>query len=320
MPRSRPSLPVLALSTLLVVLFFSALPRASAAAPVTDDGAPAAASRADAPRTKDGLTAVAGIRVGQHTRADRPTGVTVVLAPDGAVGGVDVRGGAPGTREIALLDPVNTVDVVHAVVLSGGSAFGLDAASGVVAHLEAQGIGYDVGVAKVPIVVGAILFDLAVGDARIRPTAEDGRAAAAAASAAPIAEGSVGAGLGAQPPIRPTGDAEDETDAAAADRGLLRNTTIAVVATDARLTKAQITKVAQMAHDGLARTLVPVHTPWDGDTVFALATGRVGPETAGPQDVLRLGALAAEVLAEAVVRGVRAAEGVEGVPGLADPP
>ncbi len=322
-----------------------------------------------------GITAVPGIELGHHTLEARPTGCTVVLAREGAVGGVDVRGGAPGTREIALLDPVNTVDVVHAVVLSGGSAFGLDAASGVMRYLDEHDVGYRVGTKVVPIVVGAILFDLGLeGETKIRPGPDCGYAAAAAASGGPVAEGNVGAGAGAtvgklagmgramkggfgtasvtlpdglvvaaavavnalgdvvdpatgrvvagvrtsdgsgladaRRLLRAAGQAEGAPDAPAA----AGNTTIGVVATNARLTKAQATKMAQMAQDGLARTIYPAHTPYDGDTVFALATGT----HEGAVDLVRLGALAAEVLAEAVLRAVRAAQGLPGLPAVRD--
>ncbi|MFO7588290.1 MAG: P1 family peptidase [Gemmatimonadota bacterium] len=323
-----------------------------------------------------GITDVPGILVGQLTLEARPTGCTVVLAGDGAVGGVDVRGGAPGTRETDLLDPVNSVAVVHAVVLSGGSAFGLDAATGVVRWLEERGVGFPAGDVRVPIVVGAILFDLRVGDPSIRPDAACGYGAAAAASTAPPAEGNVGAGAGATVgkiagtgramkggigtasitredgltvgaivAVNALGDVIDPaTDRVVAGvrtpdgrgladaRRLIRhgsgargigvggepvppaNTVIGVVATNARLTKAQATRVAQMAHDGLARTISPAHTPWDGDTIFSLATGGLDTDA----DVLEVGALAAEVVAEAILRAARAAEGIEGFPSASD--
>ena len=318
-----------------------------------------------------GITAVEGLRLGHFTLAERPTGCTVVLAEDGAVAGVDVRGGAPGTREVALLDPVNRAQEVHAVVLSGGSAFGLDAASGVVRYLEEKGIGYEVAGHVVPIVPAAILFDLGVGDGSIRPGPECGYRAAVAAGAAAPAEGSVGAGAGATVgklrgleramkggigtasitlddgltvaavvAVNAIGDVIDpatgsivagvrtEDGAGFADaRALLRagevpgprgevggNTTIGVVATNATLTKAEITKVAQMAHDGLARTVYPAHTPRDGDTVFGLATGKHLDEGG----LTRIGALAAEVMSEAILRAVRAATGLPGIPSVAD--
>jgi L-aminopeptidase/D-esterase-like protein len=323
------------------------------------------------PQPDPGLTAVAGLEVGHHTLPDRPTGCTVVLAQGGAVAGVDVRGGAPGTRETDLLDPSNTVQRVHAVVLTGGSAFGLDAAAGVVRYLEERGIGFDVGVAKVPIVPAAVLFDLAVG-ARpdVRPTAESGYRAAQAAGNGPVAEGNVGAGAGATVgkiagralamkggigsasialpdglivaalvAVNAVGDVLDPVTgqpiagvrtadgrALADARKLLRaggfrllarpgeNTTIGVVATNATLDKAQARKVAQMAHDGLARAIAPAHTPLDGDTIFALATAALP----GEANVTTIGAVAAEAMAEAVVRAVRAATGLPGLPAARD--
>ena len=335
-----------------------------------------AQERADS--TEGGLTAVEGLTLGHFTLEERPTGCTVVLAEGGAVAGVDVRGGAPGTREIALLDPVNSVREAHAIVLSGGSAFGLDAASGVVRHLEERGIGYRVGDHVVPIVAGAILFDLGVGGGAARPGPECGYEAARAASAAAPAEGSVGAGTGATVgklrgrgramkggigtasitledgltvaavvAVNAVGDVidpatgeivagvrtEDGTGFADA-RVLLRegarqgsagadgaggtgvggNTTIGVVATNASLTKVEITKVAQMAHDGLARAVYPAHTPRDGDTLFGLATGTREDEA----DLTRIGALAADMVAEAILRAVRAATGLPGLPSVSD--
>jgi L-aminopeptidase/D-esterase-like protein len=316
-----------------------------------------------------GIQDVEGLEVGHHTASERPTGCTVILAREGAVAGCDVRGGAPGTREVALLDPVNTVDRIHGVFLSGGSAFGLDVGSGVVRYLDERGIGFRVGDKVVPIVVGAILYDLGLeGDRKVRPGSADGYQAARAAGTGPLAEGSVGAGAGATvgkllgttramkggfgtaalrsvegwtvaaaAAVNAIGDVVDPTTArvvagvrsedgrSLADaRTVLRgmsgpaggapggNTTLAVVATDATLTKVQATKVAQMAQDGLARTIYPAHTPNDGDTVFALATCR----RSGPADMTLLGALAAEVLAEAVLRAVRTADGLPGLPSV----
>lgn len=315
------------------------------------------------------ITDVAGIEVGHHTLTARPTGCTVVLARGGAVGGVDVRGGAPGTRETALLDPVNTVQEVHAVVLSGGSAFGLDVSSGVVRWLEERNIGYDTRVARVPIVTGAILFDLAIGDPSIRPGPECGYAAADAARSDAPDEGSVGAGAGATVgklvgggramrggigtasielpggvvvgaivAVNSVGDVLDPstgnvvagvrtTDGTgfADARELIRtragvfgrsgeNTTIGVVATNATLTKAEATKLAQMAHDGLARAIYPAHTPYDGDTIFTLATG----EIAGVPQLTVLGSVAADAVSEAILRAVRSATGLEGLPSVRD--
>ena len=317
-----------------------------------------------------GLTAVAGIKVGHHVMAGRPTGCTVVLVEGGAVGGVDVRGSAPGTRETDLLDPVNLVDRVHAIVFAGGSAFGLDAASGVVRYLDERGIGFRTDSGPVPIVPAAILFDLAVGGKpEIRPTADCGYRAAAAATSGPVAEGNVGAGAGATigklagmaramkggvgsasvttadgfvvsalVVVNALGDVIDPDTATIvagtrtpdgrrlADARLLirseaglapragEGTTLAVVATSAALTKTQATKMAQMAHDGLARAIVPVHTAYDGDVVFALATGA----DQRPADMVRIGALAADAAARAVVRAARAATGLPGLPASRD--
>lgn len=317
-----------------------------------------------------GLTAVGGLKVGHFTLSERPTGCTVIIAEKGAVAGVDVRGAAPGTRETDLLDPVNMVPTVHAIVLAGGSAFGLDAAGGVMRWLEEHDIGFDVRVARVPIVPAAILFDLGVGNAKIRPTADCGYRAAAAATSGPVTEGDVGAGAGATVgkllgagramkgglgtasvtlpdglvvsalvAVNAVGDVIDpatgqvvagartEDGKGLADvRKLLRagatrprarvgeNTTIGVVATNARLTKAQASKVAQMAHDGYARAIAPVHSMSDGDVIFSLATGTL----AADGDVTTIGALAADVMAEAIVRAVRAAKGLPGFPAVKD--
>jgi L-aminopeptidase/D-esterase-like protein len=320
-----------------------------------------------------GITAVEGLELGHHTLSARPTGCTVILARAGAVGGVDIRGSAPGTRETALLDPVNPLAEVHAVVLSGGSAFGLDASTGVMRYLEERDIGYRIGRGVVPIVVGAILYDLGLeGTERVRPGPECGYAAASAASTEAPDEGSVGAGAGATVgkfggtgrPMRggfgtasvtlesgltvaaavavnAVGDIVDpatgqivagartEDGRGFADaRRLLRsgrgteagapgmNTTIGVVATNATLTKAEATKVAQMAQDGLARTIYPAHTTRDGDTVFSLATGA----WEGTADVTVIGGLAADVMAEAILRAVRLAEGLPGIPSVNDLP
>ena len=307
------------------------------------------------------ITDVPGIEAGHFTDMRRPTGCSVVIARDGAVGGVDVRGAAPGTRETDLLAPTNTVETVHAVLLSGGSAFGLDTASGVMRWLDERGIGLPVGPARVPIVPGAVLFDLLVGDASIRPDAAAGYAACDAASAAAPAEGCVGAGtgaavgkvfgmdfamkggigtasvrvggvtVGALVACNALGDVIDPdtgrviAGARTADGLGLRdtrhallageapipilagtNTTIGVIATDAALTKAQATRLAQAGHDGLARAINPVHTAADGDTLFALATGKA---TTHP-GVLALSVMAAEAVARATVRAVLAARGL----------
>lgn len=325
------------------------------------------------------ITDVGGIRVGHHHRIDADaqlgsgwaTGTTVVLTPPGTVGAVDGRGGAPGTRETDLLDPSNSVRHVDAVVLTGGSAFGLAAADGVMTWLEEQnrGVALDGGV--VPIVPAAVIFDLPVGGWRCRPDAHFGyRAAAVAGSEVGI--GTVGAGVGARAGalkggvgtasvtlesgvtvgalvvVNSAGDVVDPATglpwlaahteefgliappegevAAYADRhGELSplNTTIAVVATDAALSKAACRRVAVAAQDGLARTINPCHTPLDGDTVFALATGavEVNPDPTTPASmtpelplVTAIGAAAAEVLARAVLVGVLAADTLAGIP------
>lgn len=335
---------------------------------------PSLVSGAEQPLT-EGLTAIAGLEVGQHTLKARPTGCTVVLAKDGAVGGVDVRGSAPGTRETDLLNPVDTVQKVYGIVLAGGSAFGLDAASGVMRYLEEKNIGFDAGVAKVPIVPSAILFDLEVGNPKIHPGADCGYQAAKEANAGPIAVGSVGAGAGATVgkllgakammkggvgtaaitlknglkvaalvAVNSVGDIVDPAsgkivagarrpNGAFADARKLiasgallppvmgpkpgTNTTIGVVATNARLTKAQATKMAQMGQDGLARTIYPSHTPFDGDTLFALATG-TRAKAVGPEELTEIGALAAEVTSRAILNAVGQATGLPGIPSVND--
>ncbi len=304
------------------------------------------------------ITDVAGIEVGHYTEARRPTGCSVVLARAGAIAGVDVRGAAPGTRETDLLAPANLVQQAHAVLLSGGSAWGLDAAGGVMRWLEEHNIGLQTGYGLVPIVPGAVLFDLGVGDARIRPDAAAGYQACAAASAQAPAQGNVGAGTGATVgkllglaramkggigtasvaaggytvgaliACNAVGDVFDPAsgrllagarsedgrriagtrDALLAGQSAQRllpgtNTTIGVVATDAVLTKPQAQRLAQVAHDGLARAINPVHTMLDGDTLFALGTGRSGRDA----DMLLLATLAAEATARAVVNAVCAA-------------
>lgn len=322
-------------------------------------------SRATPPPMIGAITEVPGIKVGHFTDSRRPTGCTVILTEESATAGVDVRGAAPGTRETDLLNPANLVEKVHAILLSGGSAFGLEAATGVVRWLEEKGIGYPAGPARVPIVPAAILFDLGLGDHRIRPDAAAGHAACEAASAEAPAEGSVGAGTGATVgklfgmaramkggigtasvrvgaitvgaivAVNAVGDVIDpatgEVMAGARDAegrrpfgataGILRGelpppmqagmaTTIGVVATDATLTKAQCGRLAGAAHDGLARTIDPIHTMSDGDTVFALATGKSGL----PGNMMALGAVVPHVMAAAVLRAVRAAKAVGGSP------
>jgi L-aminopeptidase/D-esterase-like protein len=333
------------------------------------------ASPALAQEAHRGLTAVEGLTVGHHTIEEKPTGCTVVLTGEqGAVAAVDVRGGAPGTRETDLLDPTRRIQVAHAIVLSGGSAYGLDTASGVMRYLEERGIGVSVGGGVVPIVPAAILFDLPMGGKfSLRPDAECGYAAASAASDAPVPEGNVGAGAGAtvgktggrsramkaglgsasitlpdglvvaaMVAVNAVGDIIDpatgqvvagvrtEDGMALADaRKLLRsgelrrrgrppqtreNTTIGVVATNATLTQAEAKKVAEMAHDGYGRALEPVHTLGDGDVIFSLATGR----WEGEADASLVGALAAQAMAEAIVRAATQAESLPGLPAARD--
>ena len=314
------------------------------------------------------ITAVPGIRVGHATDPVGLTGCTVVLCEKGAVGGVDQRGGAPGTRETDLLRPLHLVQKVHAVLLAGGSAFGLAAAEGVMRYLEERRVGFDARVAKVPIVPAAILFDLDLGDPKARPNAEMGYAACQTASDGPVAEGSVGAGtgatvgkilgpkramksglgtavaslggglvVGALVAVNAFGDVVDpatgeilagarklRSDELAdtlatmrtfAGKAILRfasSTVIGVVATNARLTKEEANKVAQMAQDGIARAVRPAHTMFDGDTLFALATSDKRA------DVNLVGAYGAEVVAQAIVRAVRAAESAGGLPAYRD--
>ena len=323
------------------------------------------------PATNAGsITRVAGIEVGHFTETCRPTGCTVVMARAGAVGGVDVRGAAPGTRETDLLDPGNLVDKVHAIVLAGGSAWGLDAATGAVRWLEEHGVGLDVGVGRLPLVPAAVLFDLLVGDMCIRPDAASGYAACAAASSADPAEGNVGAGTGASIgklfgiaramkggvgtasvtahgvtvgaliACNAVGDVLDPDTAEVvagartldgsalldSRRALLRgdlpqsvlpgtNTTIGVVATDAVITKVQAQRLAVAAHDGLARSINPVHTQLDGDTLFALGTGASGKNPG----MLILATLAAEATARATLRAVQMARSITTAEGLVLP-
>ena len=310
----------------------------------------------------ESVTQIPGIFAAHATNAAAGTGCTVIVCPNGATGGVDVRGGAPATRETDLLRPEETVEELHAVVLSGGSAFGLAASCGVAEELERRGYGLDVGVVRVPIVSGACLFDLACGDAHVRPTAEDGRVACAAAldgKAAALERGNVGAGCGctvgklagperamksglgedvecagklvcgAVAAVNACGDVRDpdtgatiagvRTEGGALGRttevllgGFARmplartNTTISCVVTNARLTKAQATKVAQMAADAYAHAIVPTHTTNDGDTVFVMATG----EVEAPVDVV--GTLATRALGRAIADGARSARSAYG--------
>ena len=320
----------------------------------------------------NGITKVPGIRVGRYTDAQNATGCTVVICEDGAVGGVDVRGSAPGTRETDLLTPTAMVDRVHAVLLSGGSAFGLAAATGVVDYLEENGIGIEFGGATIPIVPAAILFDLGLVTHRVRLDASAGYAACEAAlngDGSDVAEGSVGAGTGAtvakllgrdrcvkggigtasvdlgggvivgaivavnavggvvDPDTgRVVAGPLDDDGATMLDSMQLitspgfetararpgENTTIGVVATNAKLNKAQANKLASAAHDGLALAVRPAHLMSDGDTIFALATGQVDA------DMNRLCAAAVLCVSRAIVRGVQAANGLGGVKAVSE--
>jgi L-aminopeptidase/D-esterase-like protein len=317
------------------------------------------------------LTAIDGIRVGHAHNLDRPTGCTVVICPPGTVGGVDQRGGAPGTRETDLLQPMHLVQHVNAILLSGGSAYGLAAADGVMRYLEEQNIGYSVGKrGVVPIVPAAIIFDLDVGDHTVRPDAEMGYAACQNASSNGVQQGSVGAGAGARcgmvmgPPlgvksgigsaaielgdgvnvaalmvVNALGDVVDKNGEIIAGvrnpegKGFLgamnvftqlatqsitedatpSNTVIGVVATNAQLTKEEANKVAQMGHDGLAQAVRPAHTMFDGDTIFALATG-----SAGRGNVNVIGAFGAEVVAQAIRNAVLSATSLGGMLSVGD--
>jgi L-aminopeptidase/D-esterase-like protein len=300
---------------------------------------------------------VPGIRVGHWTDRIGLTGCTVVLCPPGTVGSVDVKGGAPGTRETDAIRPGTLTPDVHAVLLTGGSAFGLAAADGVQRWLEQRGIGFDTGVAKVPIVPAAVLFDLGVGDPRARPDADAGAAACEAASDGEVAEGSVGAGTGATVAKLPdpaagwkggvgsvaieedevvvaalaavnvlgaiTEDdgspiAENRNPGAEAARWPGTNTALVVVATNATLTKERAQLLARAGSDGMSLAVRPSHTMWDGDTVFALGTGAVAAEQSA------LETMAIRAVAQAIRRGVRSAEPLGGLPavgraGIGDP-
>ena len=314
------------------------------------------------------ITDVADIEVGHTTDRERGSGCTVVLCGEGAVGGVDVRGSAPGTRETDLLRPTNHVSEVHAVVLSGGSAFGLDSASGAVRFLAERDIGYRAGSVTVPIVPAAILFDMGIAKYRVHPRADDGYAACLNASDGVVEEGSVGAGSGATVaktlgldraikggigtdsvdlgggitvgaimavnavggvydpdtgdlvagPRNDHGGMDDpmqallSVDGAGTPPPFGSNTTIGVVATNSTLTKEEANKLASIAHDGMALAVRPAHTMRDGDTIFAVATGT----EPGKADMLRLGAAAVVCVGRAIVRGVRCATGLDGIPSI----
>ena len=319
------------------------------------------------------ITEIKGILVGHAQDFDALTGCTVVIYPDGAVGGVDQRGGAPGTRETDLLRPMHLVEKIHAILLTGGSAFGLDAASGVMKFLEEKNIGFNSGIAKVPIVPAAVIFDLGLGNPKIRPTLEMGYQACLNASNEPPKQGNYGAGcgasvgkifgmgqamksgigtacielggninVGAMMVVNAFGDIYEKDSqiiiagATTIHKGPLKlgtgktfantmetmksfmgrtvlniaskqNTVIGVVATNARLSKEEANKVAQMAQDGLARTIRPTHTMYDGDTIFVMATGKQ------KADVNLIGAYAADVVADAIVNAILFADPAGGL-------
>jgi L-aminopeptidase/D-esterase-like protein len=323
------------------------------------------------------LTDVAGIRVGHYTDTRRPTGCTAILFDSAAAAGVDYNGSAPGESQAVLLQPVSPVERIHALFLTGGGIFGLPASGGVLRFLEEHKVGFDWGTpeVRIPIVVGAVIDDLAVGDPRIRPDAEAAYKACAAASAGSVAEGNVGAGAGATVgkmhrgrglggmkgglgtasitlgdvvigalavvnaagdildwrtgrivagARRPDGSFADSVDvmrsivtgrsAGGLQDPALGSTTLAVVATNVELTKTALTKVAMMANCGAARAIRPYHTTGDGDQLYAISTAKIRrPDL----QLTVLGALAADMIAEAIVRGVRAARGVQGWPGVA---
>nr|WP_113073494.1 P1 family peptidase [Petrotoga sp. 9PW.55.5.1] len=296
------------------------------------------------------ITAVPGIKVGHYTDNQSLTGCTVILYEEGAVGGVDVRGSAPGTRETDLLRPINLVQKVHAVLLTGGSAFGLDAASGVMQYLEENKVGFQTNSIKVPIVPAAVIYDLDIGDPLKRPDKNSGYLAAKNASSDPVEEGSIGVGtgalvgkalgsqyamkggvgsysielekgivVGAITVVNSTGDVYENGKiiAGALDKNKNfiniyeymkkfavnanagENTTLSVVATNAILTKEEANKVAQIAHDGMARAIKPVHTMYDGDVVFCLSTGEI------ESNVTIIGELAAEAVEKSIIRAVK---------------
>lgn len=311
------------------------------------------------------ITDVQGIKLGHAQDLTALTGCSVVICENGATGGVDQRGGAPGTRETDLLSPMHLVEKVHAIVLAGGSAFGLDAASGVMKFLEVRKIGFDMKVAHVPIVPAAILFDLLIGDANVRPDAAMGYRACQAASSHPAAQGNVGAGtgatignlfgikqamkggigtasmeigngvtVGALVAVNAFGDVLDpgtnrliagarnhkgglantmETMRTFMGRSILEiatahNTVIGVIATNAKLSKEEINKVAQTGHNGIAQTIRPAHTMLDGDILFGMATNK------HRSDVNVVAAFAAEVVARAIFNAIYFAEPAGGVP------
>ena len=312
------------------------------------------------------ITAFPGVRIGQAEDVEAATGVTVILAPEGMAASIDVRGGGPASRDSRILDPLAAAEVVHAVVLGGGSAFGLDAAGGVMRYLEAHGIGLEVGPVRVPLVCQSDIFDLMVGDPFTRPDGAMGYEACVAAESGNYRDGNHGAGcgatvgkiagpefcmksgigsyavqlgelkMGAIVALNAIGDVFDPATGkmvagvlsedkrsfrstsdlmyagyAAANPGMAANTTIGAVITNAKLTKAQLAKMAGMAHDGYARAIRPVHTSMDGDSIYGLSVGQV------PAELDVVGALAADVMVQAILRAVRSAKAAYGLPSAA---
>ncbi len=306
------------------------------------------------------ITEIDGIKIGNAENLEAVTGCTVILFENGATAGVDIRGGSPGTRETALLNPVNMIQQVHAIFLSGGSAYGLDAASGIMQYLEERNMGFDVGITRVPIVSGAVLFDLNIGDYKIRPDKAMGYSACVNAEKGNFKEGNIGAGcgatvgkilgtkyamkgglgsysiqvgnlkVGAVVAVNCLGDVIDPQSNKILAGAFSReqksfifteefmiknynhksnvfngNTTIGAIITNASLTKAEMNKVASMAHNGFGRVIRPSHTMYDGDTIFALSTGKI------EADINVVGLLAANVIEKAVINGVKKAESIE---------
>lgn len=306
------------------------------------------------------ITEIDGIKIGNAENLDAVTGCTVILCENGATAGVDIRGGAPGTRETALLNPVNMIQKVHAVFLSGGSAYGLDAASGIMQYLEEKNVGFEVGITKIPIVSGAVLFDLNIGDYKFRPDKSMGYAACVNSETGAFTQGNTGAGCGATigkilgnkyamkgglgaysiqvgdlkvgaiVAVNCLGDiidpAENKILAGAFSREqnsfisteelMIKNyghranvfngnTTIGAVITNANLTKAEVNKVASMAHNGFGRVIRPAHTMYDGDTIFALSAGEV------EADINVVGLLAANVIEQAIINGIKTAASID---------
>jgi len=306
-----------------------------------------------------------GIKIGQVEDLNGVTGCTVIICEKGACCGVDVRGSAPGTRETDLLDPINMVDKVHSIVLSGGSAFGLESTCGVMKYLEENNIGFDVGVTKVPIVVGAVLFDLHIGDYTIRPDFNMGYRACELASSTDLNQGNYGAGCGATigkfkgidyatkggigsysikldnglvvsaiVAANPFGDVYEGDNIIAGcldddkknfvntvelmKAGVnskdfsMQNTTIGAVVTNAKFNKAECAKLAQMSHNGYAKAISPIHTMYDGDTIFAMATGEI------EADLNLVGTLAAQVVQQSIINAVKNANSIKNIPSFKD--